>query len=30
MAPANIVVRGTTDQIAAAMKWMTSHNTLFE
>jgi hypothetical protein len=30
MAPANIVVRGTTDQMAAAMKWMTSHNALFE
>lgn len=28
--PANIVVRGTTDQIAATMKWMTWHNALFE
>jgi hypothetical protein len=28
--PATIVARGTTDQIAAAMKWMTSHNALFE
>jgi hypothetical protein len=29
-APPNIVVRGTTDQIAAAMTWMTSHNALLE
>lgn len=29
-APATIVERGTTDQMAAAMKWMTSHNALFE
>jgi len=28
--PANVVVRGTTDQLAAAMKWMTLHNALFE
>ncbi len=28
--PAYIVVRGTTDQIAAAMTWMTAHNALFE
>jgi hypothetical protein len=25
-APANVIVRGTTDQIAAALVWMTSHN----
>ena len=30
MTPDNIVLRGTTDQIAAAMTWMTSHNALFE
>lgn len=29
-APANIVVRGTTDQIAAVTAWMTSHNALLE
>ena len=29
-APAYIIVRGTTDQIAAAMTWMTAHNALFE
>ena len=29
-APANIVVRGTADQIAAATAWMTSHNALVE
>ena len=29
-APAYVVVRGTTDQIAAAMTWMTAHNALFE
>jgi hypothetical protein len=29
-APANIVVRGTTDQIAAAVSWMTSHNALLD
>jgi hypothetical protein len=29
-APATIVVRGTTDEMAAAMTWMTSHNALFE
>jgi len=29
-APPYIVVRGTTDQLAAAMKWMTAHNALFE
>jgi hypothetical protein len=28
--PANIVVRGTSDQIAAAMTWMTAHNALVE
>jgi hypothetical protein len=28
--PASIVVRGTTDQIAAAMTWMTAHNALVE
>jgi hypothetical protein len=28
--PAYVVVRGTTDQIAAAMTWMTAHNALFE
>jgi hypothetical protein len=28
--PAYIVLRGTTDQIAAAMTWMTAHNALFE
>ena len=29
-APATIVVRGTTDEMAAAATWMTSHNALFE
>jgi hypothetical protein len=29
-APANIVVRGTTDQIAAVTAWMASHNALLE
>jgi hypothetical protein len=29
-APAYIIVRGATDQIAAAMTWMTAHNALFE
>lgn len=29
-APANIVVRGTADQIAAVTTWMTSHNALLE
>jgi hypothetical protein len=29
-APANIVVRGTADQIAAAMTWMAAHNVLIE
>jgi hypothetical protein len=29
-APANIVVRGTTDKIAAVTAWMTSHNALLE
>ncbi len=28
--PPYIVMRGTTDQIAAAMTWMTAHNALFE
>jgi hypothetical protein len=28
--PANVIVRGTTDQIAAAAKWMASHNALSE
>jgi hypothetical protein len=28
--PANIVVRGTTDQIASAVAWMTAHNALVE
>ncbi len=28
--PANIIVRGTTDEIAAAMKWMAMHNALSE
>jgi hypothetical protein len=30
IAPANIVVRGTTDEIAAVTAWMTSHNALLE
>jgi hypothetical protein len=29
-APANIVVRGTKDQMAAAMTWMASQHALFE
>jgi hypothetical protein len=29
-APANIVVRGTTNEIAAVAAWMTSHNALLE
>jgi hypothetical protein len=29
-APATIVVRGTTDQIAATATWMTVHTMLFE
>jgi hypothetical protein len=28
--PANVIVRGTADQIAAAAKWMASHNALSE
>jgi hypothetical protein len=28
--PANVIVRGTADQIAAAAKWMASHNALTE
>jgi hypothetical protein len=28
--PPCIIARGTTDQIAAAMAWMTAHNALFE
>jgi len=28
--PANIVVRGTADQVAAAMAWLTAHNALAE
>jgi hypothetical protein len=28
--PANVIVRGTTDQIAAAAKWMALHNALSE
>jgi hypothetical protein len=28
--PANIIVRGTADQIAAATMWMTAHNAVFE
>jgi hypothetical protein len=30
MAPANIVVRGTSEQIAAAATWLTTHNALTE
>jgi hypothetical protein len=30
MAPATIVVRGTTEQIAATSTWMTVHAMLFE
>jgi hypothetical protein len=30
MIPANLVVRGTADQIAAATAWMASHNALIE
>jgi hypothetical protein len=28
--PANVIVRGTADQVAAAAKWMASHNALTE
>ena len=28
--PPNVIVRGTADQIAAAAKWMASHNALNE
>jgi hypothetical protein len=28
--PGNIVVRGTSDQVAAAMAWLTAHNALAE